>query len=100
MAGDHARSIPSLRGRPPPDLPRFTPCRRREQAFELTQPGVRHTPPSGAVELAARRSPSPRSSASLAAPPQAADAPLGPILIPLFFPHSLWITFRKQSASR
>src|SRR5215467_5983478 len=42
MAGDHARSIPSLRGRPSPDLPRFTPCRRREQAFELTQPGVRH----------------------------------------------------------
>src|SRR5215472_15727660 len=43
MAGDHARSIPDLRGRPSPDLPRFTPCRRREQAFELTQPGVRHT---------------------------------------------------------
>lgn len=25
-----------------PTLLRFTPCRRREQAFELTQPGVRH----------------------------------------------------------
>ena len=43
MAGDHARSIPDLRGRPSPDLLRFTPCRRWEQAIELTQPGVRHT---------------------------------------------------------
>jgi len=47
MAGDQARSIPDLRGRPSPDLLRFTPCRRREQAFELTQPGVRHTPERG-----------------------------------------------------
>src|SRR5215472_14109094 len=43
MARDHARSIPDLRGRPSPDLLRFTRCRRKEQAFELTQPGVRHT---------------------------------------------------------
>jgi hypothetical protein len=35
MAGDHARSIPDLRGRPSPDILRFTPCRRREQAFEF-----------------------------------------------------------------
>jgi hypothetical protein len=34
---------PRQRGRPSPDLLRFTPCRRREQAFELTQPGVRHS---------------------------------------------------------